>query len=367
MGAGPRLAVLLADALRGLNGVDAILSLSRFADVLAEDDPPDCGLPVTTYRTHAGFLARGLAAPWLIGRLARRLRDQRPNLAVCALPGPLDMIMVRALRRIGVPSIVIVHDADAHPGDGLPFLMTLQRWLCRSADAVAALTGHVGNRLTEQGLSGRAGRPLIRLFHPPMPFRRPPHDEAERVPGDPLRLLFLGRLLPYKGLDLLAEVLDALGPRTDVTMRVVGAGPESPSLQRLRAHPSVTVDNRWVPEAELGGILDWADALVLPYREASQSGVAAAGLAAGCTIVATDVGGLREQLAGQPAVTLCPPEAAAIAVVLDRLVRHRPTRSASTVDAMEAWRDMASSLLRQAANLGLIAGASAGSPPSPRS
>ncbi len=275
------------------------------------------------------------------------------------------MIMVRALRRVGVPSLVIVHDADAHPGDGLPFLMALQRWLCRSADAVGALTGHVLDRLAAQGLSGRADRPLVRLFHPPMPFQRADDDRALPHPDEPLRLLFFGRLLPYKGIDLLLDVLTALGPRADMTVRVVGSGPETPELRRLRDHPGVTVDNRWVPEAELGRILGWADALVLPYREASQSGVAAAGLAAGCAIVATNVGGLREQLADQPNVTLCPPDAGAIAAELARLARDRPGRV--PVDAAAAWRDMATSLLRQASEIGLIAGASAGSPPSSRS
>lgn len=367
IGAGPRFAVLLADALRGQDGVESMLSLSSYADVLAGSDPPDCALPVTTYRGHAGFVVRVLAAPWLIVRLATRLRALRPDLAVCAMPGPMDMIMVRALRCVGVPSLVIVHDADAHPGDGLPFLMGLQRWLCRSADAVGALTGHVWDRLAAQGLSGRAGRPLVRLFHPPMPFQRVDGDWTPRRPDEPLRLLFFGRLLPYKGIDLLLDTLDTLGPRADMTVRVVGSGPETLELQRLRDHPGVTVDNRWVPEVELGGILGWADALVLPYREASQSGVAAAGLAAGCAIVATDVGGLREQLADQPNVTLCPPDARAIAAALDHLARHRPVRASQGVDAEAAWRDMAASLLRQAHEIGLIADASAGSRPSPRS
>ena len=343
-GGGPRFAVMLADGLRVSPGVTPILSLSRRADVLKGPTPPACDLLVDTYNGMVGFAFRVLIAPWLYWRLVPTLRALAPDLAICAHPGPLDLIMAYALRRIGVPFVVIVHDADPHPGDGLPFLMALQRRLCRMADGVAAFTSHVGDRLGQQGLTGPNGTRLIRIFMPPWPFGAPP----PRPTDGPLRLLFFGRLLPYKGMDLLTEALDALGPRDDVVLRVVGSGPESPDLARLRDRPGVTVENRWVPETELGEVLGWAHALILPYREASQSGVAAAGLAAGCAIIATAVGGLAEQLEGQPNVTLCQPDAAAIAGAIDAMARQRPPASGTAVDIDAAWRDMAALLLRQA-------------------
>lgn len=335
---------MLADGLRASPGTTALLSLSRRADVLDSANRPPCDLLVETYRGMPGFLLRGLLAPWLVWRLIPRLRALAPDLAVCAHPGPLDFVMAYALRAIGVPYVVIVHDADPHPGDGLPFVMALQRRLCRRARGIAALTRHVGDRLTRQGLTGRDGAKLIRLFMPPLRFGASP----PRPRDGPLRLLFFGRLLPYKGMDLLTEALDILGPRPDIAVRVVGSGPESPDLSRLRERLGVTVENRWVPEAELGTLLGWAHALVLPYREASQSGVAAAGLAAGCAIIATTVGGLEEQLAGQSGVTLCPPAASPIAAAIDRMARDRPVASPAEVDADAAWRDMAALLLRQA-------------------
>ena len=118
--------------------------------------------------------------------------------------------------------------------------------------------------------------------------------------GGRLRLLFFGRLLAYKGLDMLEEALRLLGPRDDFELRVVGSGPEDPILDALRRLPNVTVENRWVPEDEVGALLAWRDALVLTYREASQSGVAAAALSARRHVLSTRVGGLLEQLAAEP-------------------------------------------------------------------
>ena len=152
--------------------------------------------------------------------------------------------------------------------------------------------------------------------------------------GGAVRLLSFGRLLPYKGLDLLAEALQRVGPAR-MEVRVVGSGPESPVLDALRRLPGVTVENRWVPEGEVGALLGWADALVLSHREASQSGVAAAALAAGRWVVATRVGGIAEQLAGAACARLCEPDAGSLAAAIERLVDDPPI-AAGEPDA--AWR-----------------------------
>ena len=90
-----------------------------------------------------------------------------------------------------------------------PFLMFLQRRLIRRADAVAALSQHVAERLRRQRVVD-----LDRLFvisHPPFVFGPPP--QPPRAHGGPLRLLCFGRLLPYKGLDLLAGAIRQLEPQ----------------------------------------------------------------------------------------------------------------------------------------------------------
>jgi glycosyltransferase involved in cell wall biosynthesis len=345
-GGAPRFAAALAHAIGSLPGKDVLLSLSSGAELLRSAGAPRCDLPVTTYGGLASFALRAAGAPFAVSKLARLIRALRPDLAVCAQPGPLDLLMAAALQRLRVPFVALVHDADAHPGDGMPLQMGLQRMLCRRAAAVGALTTHVGERLRAQGLAGTPARPLLLLSHPPVAFDVPP-----RPPGPPdgtLRLLSFGRLLPYKGLDLLAEALALLGPLSGLAVRVVGSGPESATLAALRALPGVTVENRWVPEDEVGALLGWSDALVLPYREASQSGVAAAALAAGRRVLATRVGGLEEQLAGAPGAILCEPDAESLLVGLRRLLDlPRDAAAPPPADPAEAWRDLAASLMRQ--------------------
>jgi glycosyltransferase involved in cell wall biosynthesis len=348
-GGAPRFASLLAEGLRELPGVEVLLSLSRGAEILRESSPPRCDLPVDTYASYAGYVTRALTAPFTLAGLVRRIKALKPDLAVCAHPGPLDLLMAAALRRLKIPFVVLVHDADAHPGDGFPMQMWLQRILCRRANMVAALSAHVGERLLSQKLAGTLGRPLIRLRHPPMQYAFAPRQDAKT---GTFRLLSFGRLLPYKGLDLLADSLKLLGARPGLAVRVVGSGPESRDLSVLRGLPGVTVENRWVPETDVGALFSWADAVVLPYREASQSGVAAVALAAHRYVIATNVGGLAEQLGNEPLAILCEPDATSLAAGLRRMLDEPPClRQLPAPNAVGGWRDVGKSLLDQADSL----------------
>ncbi|HSU06198.1 MAG TPA: glycosyltransferase family 4 protein [Acetobacteraceae bacterium] len=340
-GAGPRFAAHLADGFDRLPGVSALLSLSTGAELLLGPDPPRCDLPVRTYSGTLGLIRRMLGAPVLIAGLAAQLRAAAPDIAICAMPGPLDLLCLAALRRVGVPSAIIVHDADAHPGDGFPLLMTLQRRLIRRADAVVALSSHVADRLRTQRLI-RNDAELIVATHPPYDFGAVPAPFAH---GGSRRLLAFGRLLPYKGLDLLDEALTLLGPRPNLELRVVGSGPDSAALRALRVRPGVSVENRWVAEQEIGGLLAWADALVLPYREASQSGVAAAALATGREVIATRVGGLAEQLDAEPLARLCDPDAVHLSEALRAWLEAPAPSPALPSDPVAAWNVLARRLL----------------------
>jgi glycosyltransferase involved in cell wall biosynthesis len=310
-GAGPRLGVDFAAGFSALPGVTGLLSLSTAAEVMNLVPAPRCDLPVATYRGLFTYLARAVTAPALVPLLARQVRRLAPDFALCAMPGPLDLAMHAALRSAGVPYAVVVHDADTHPGDGYPLQMTLQRQLVRRANAVVVLSDHVRLRLAAQGLA--VGKPIIRSVLPQPEMGGLPPVCAH---GGPFRLLSFGRLLAYKGLDLLADALGQVLPDSPMMVRVVGQGPEGPDLAALRRLPGVTVENRWVPEAEIPTLLAWADALVLSHREASQSGVAAAALAARRFLVATRVGGLIEQAEGNPAAVLCEVSADSLAAAL---------------------------------------------------
>lgn len=341
VGGGPRYGAELAESLRGVPGCEAVLSLSSYAEILAGANPPRCEMPVPLIEKSARGVLGLFLLPFRVLGLAARIRRMRPDLAICAMPGMVDFLMVWALRAAGVHYWVVVHDAELHPGDGRPFQMELQRALMRGAAGLIVLSAHVGARLRE--LDVVHGRKLIQSEHPPRPFLPAPPPVLAH--GGRMRLLFFGRLLPYKGIDLLVEALTLLGPRDDFELRVVGSGPDSAPLQALATLPGVTVENRWVPEEEIGLLLAWSDALVLSHREASQSGGAAAAVAARRFVVATAVGGIPEQLAGEALARLCQPEATSLAAALRDLLDTRGEAPPPRETPEAAWARMAATLV----------------------
>ncbi len=352
-GGPPRFSALLTEAMRSLPGIEPLLSLPNHVEALRAAMLTQSDLPVDMYDSVPTLLRRLVELPFAVGAMTRRIAPLHFDFAICAQPHMFDLVMAGALRRLHVPFVVLVHDADAHPGDGLPLQMILQRQLCARAAAVGALSTHVGESLHRQGVVGPKGRPLLQLTHPPVTYELP---KLETPAGPGLRLLCFGRLLPYKGLDMLADALARLGPPPGMTVRVVGSGPETPTLEALRALPGVTVENRWVADEEIGGLLAWASALVLPYREASQSGVAAAALAAGRRVLSTRVGGLVEQLSREPRAIMCEPNVDSLVDGLQTLlaVSGEPEPAAPTLDAKAAWREMAASLMHQVEQLGIL-------------
>lgn len=340
-GAGPRFAAELAAGFADLPDVTALLCLSTQAELLRLPDAPIVDLPYDTYEGTAGFLWRFATLPLRIRSLTRRLSPLRPTLAICAMTGPLDQLMAWSLGRLGVPYLVVVHDATSHPGDWLPAQRSLQRLLIRGSQGVVALSDHVAAQI--RGSAYLGGRQLIVAHHPPFAFGPPP--PPPRSHGGRLRLLFFGRLLPYKGLDLFAAALARLPADIDIEVKVAGQGPDSPALDALRALRGVTVENRWVAESEIAGLLAWSDALVLSHLEATQSGVAAIAIAARRWVVATAVGGLIEQLKDEPLARLAQPDAQSLADAIVGLVVAPPRADDTMFDARRGWRDMAQGIV----------------------
>jgi glycosyltransferase involved in cell wall biosynthesis len=164
----------------------------------------------------------------------------------------------------------------------------------RQADAVLTLSRHVSDQLRE--LRRIPYDRISVISHGAFQFLKQEPPTRRFPQGRPFRILFFGRILEYKGLPLLIDAYEQLRRQQPVELHVVGSGDTTDIGGRLRSLPGVHFDNRWIPEGEVGSVLAAADVMVLPYVEASQSGVAAAAFGAGMPVVASPVGGLAEQV-----------------------------------------------------------------------
>ena len=109
-------------------------------------------------------------------------------------------------------------------------------------------------------------------------------------------ILFIGRIEPYKGVDVLVEAFRK--SRIDnLKLIIAGGGPiDESTLVEINNNEHIELRNRFIPDVEMVGLINSSDFIVLPYKRASQSGVIPMAFALGKTIIATNVGSLSEQI-----------------------------------------------------------------------
>ncbi len=109
------------------------------------------------------------------------------------------------------------------------------------------------------------------------------------------RLLYVGRLLEWKGVDIALHAIARIKNRfPEVVFTIVGQGPARARLQELAARLDLQANVRWLgwqPQGRLGEHYRSADLLLFPSLRDSGGMVVLEALAHGLPVVCTDVGG----------------------------------------------------------------------------
>ncbi|HCK83454.1 MAG TPA: hypothetical protein DHW63_02720 [Hyphomonadaceae bacterium] len=230
-------------------------------------------------------------APALRAALGRHISRFQPEVVVELMPHVWSPLFEPVFAAARVPRMCLVHDVVPHSGD---ITAMAQEWLLSSAlraQRVLTLSGFARTQLLR---SGRVkGDRLVTLFHPDFAMANAPFPQR-REKG--LSVMFLGRVLPYKGLDLLVGAVEhvrALG--VEIQLGVFGEGPLGALESRLR-RLGAEVRNQWLSQAEIADGLGRYEVVAAPHREITQSGVVAHAFGAGRPVIATPVGALPEQV-----------------------------------------------------------------------
>jgi glycosyltransferase involved in cell wall biosynthesis len=254
------------------------------------------------YGTQAYYLAWQLAACRAAVRLHRTVRFDLVHHVTLAV----DWMPAGVLAVSGVPAVW----GPVGGATGMPWVLWrwlgwrgLVRELCR-----AALTGPMragfGRRAARRAdvvvaQNGEVAAALRRwsrhLVVEPNVAVDPPHGPlwTPQPPAGNRTALFVGRLIPHKGLRLAVAALaepEAAGWR----LRVLGDGPERAGAERLADRLGVRDRVRFagqVPRATVLSALSTADALLAPSMYEGSGFAVAEAVATGCPVVCTDRGG----------------------------------------------------------------------------
>jgi glycosyltransferase involved in cell wall biosynthesis len=222
--------------------------------------------------------------------------------------------------------VVTIHDIAKHPGDdGRGLQEVLFRSLVRTASTVIVHGEALRHqfRRTFPRLSRRAS--VVALPHGALRLYRAWDDPS--VPEQPFTVLFFGRIVRYKGLeDLVAAqpLVTAAVPQARFviagagSLEALGVPPESPAFE---------LHNRFISNREVPALFRRAAIVVLPYREASQSGVLPLAYEFGKPVVATRVGAIPEVVEdGESGLLVDPGAPEQLAAAIVRLLRDPALR-----------------------------------------
>jgi len=153
---------------------------------------------------------------------------------------------------------------------------------------------------------------------------------------EPGTFLFFGRIESYKGLRYLLDAGDILNQRGhDFRLVVAGTGEDLTRYRdRIASSRWVELIDRYIGAAEIPGLFRRAMSVVLPYTDATQSGVSAMAFAYSRPVIATDVGDLPEVVIdGRTGLTVPPRDGESLADAMEKMLLERRLRDSLALNA----------------------------------
>lgn len=259
--------------------------------------------------------------------VGNELRRLRPDIIVVRywLPfmGPALGTILRRVRRnrhtkvIAITDNVIPH--EKRPGD-TPFT----RYFLKACDAYITMSAKVMNDL--------------RIFQPLKPARQVAHPLYDNF-GEPITreaarqrlrekgitiadtdriVLFFGFIRKYKGLDIALEAMaDPRIRNAGIRLLIAGefyedAAPYKEQIARLDIEDRLILRTEFISDTEVRDYLCAADAVIQPYRNATQSGVTPLAYHFEKPMIVSNVGGLPDLVPHEQVGLVAEPEAQAM-------------------------------------------------------
>jgi glycosyltransferase involved in cell wall biosynthesis len=236
-------------------------------------------------------------------RLAGVLKHETPDVIHFQwLPLPLlDGLSLARLRRIA-PLVLTLHNTNLLHGTPDSILQVLGfRSVFRYVSAVIVHTEFSRDRVIAQGW---ASPEKIRVVpHGAFEHYRALRSDASPPDDSRHRILFLGSIETYKGVDLLLDAFARLPQGLqDVSELIISGLPRKGTSLLQDRSKALGIDHRvqwnlrYVTEREVAALFSSATVAVLPYREADQSAALLTAVALGTPVIASRVGGIPETI-----------------------------------------------------------------------
>ena len=193
--------------------------------------------------------------------------------------------------------ITLCHDPIMHSGESWIKRILYKRHIQNSDDIVVLTKSFIPIVCKNYGFSENnvhfMPHGLMKLYKEKQNRIKTCMYKAENI-----NYVFFGRIQKYKGVEVLYKAFKQLKQKYDnITLTIAGKGTLDNVKLVSDKKNNIRVENRYIPDEEVGCFFDGPNVVViLPYLDATQSGVIPIAMEYGDAIIASDTGGLREQL-----------------------------------------------------------------------
>lgn len=242
------------------------------------------------------------------------------------------------------PLVITLHDVKPHIGEENILVKYLNKLIISDADRIFVHGIHLKQELIQ---SGAIGEKISVIPHGDYSFFLNYPDP--KLPEEDV-VLFFGRIVEYKGLNYLLDAMMELPKIPRIKLIIAGSGDLSPYLLKIsQLDPElVEIHNFFIPDKDVRNFFERAKIIVLPYIEASQTGIIPIAYAFKKPVIATTVGSIPEVVENEKTGILIPPRdssalrTAIIDLINDEKKRKRISENAYVKMEKElSWEDIA--------------------------
>ena len=254
-------------------------------------------------------------------------------------------------------TIVTIHDPIPHSGSSMLVNKTLNGFLL-GLDIAKAHKVVILSRQFKEYMEKRyrkTDEDVLVIPHGVFSaYKKAAVDTEGMYDPDRINFLFFGRIEHYKGVGVLVDAYRRLERNhlDRVSLTIVGKGDFAPYQDAFNTLHQARLVNRWVGDDEVDGFFCGKNVVtVLPYLDATQSGVVNIAMQNHSLIIATNTGGLAEQLAdGAYGLMISPDDVEALYDIMEKVVLHYEDYDDIRRDAYNSlkeldWRVLSSKIL----------------------
>lgn len=273
--------------------------------------------------------------PFTWWKTAKYIQKQKPDLIAIdwwhPFFGPCNRFLTSFLSKTERKKVIfITENVISHEANFMDKALT--RFGLKNACGFLALSESVENHLKSlfNKKIFRSTLPIFDLYKKGHELSTTEAKESFGIKTDEIMFLFFGIIRKYKGLDLLIEAFAELTKQhKKIRLLVAGDFYDSPEpyfdlLEKYHLEKVVIMENRYIPNEEVARYVQASDAVVLPYRSATQSGILNMAFAFLKPVIVTRVGELGALVQeGKTGVVVDTPTAESIKNGLEEYVKMK--------------------------------------------